>query len=149
MFQQFQNFSWTSNFWFWLHSAFCETKLNRPHLNTHILIVHEDNKPHKCCICDTRCRDERSLNMQIHVASVHEGKKPLKFNLCDKSFSVKSALKTHISLVHENIHVQCNICLVQYKSNQSLKRHMSTVHGKNSSSHGLQTHFRSVHERRK
>ena len=65
------------------------------------MTTHNEVKPYKCILCNTRCSTNSKLKQ--HIASVHEGKKPFKCNICDSSFAEKSNLKRHIIAVHDTI----------------------------------------------
>ena len=71
--------------------------------------VHEESKPFKCAICDTRFAENSDLNN--HVGSVHEGNKSFKCVICDTRFAKKPELNTHVMSVHEvSKPFKCAIC---------------------------------------
>ena len=69
--------------------------------------------------------------IKYHITSVHEEKKPFKCKMCDHSYSEKGNLKRHISSVHEKKKpFKCETC--DYTSSQKvgLKRHITSIHEK-------------------
>ena len=55
---------------------------------------YEEKKPYKLAFCNDKCLQKSQLD--VHIESLHEGKKPYKCSFCEYTFSLNSALKTHI-----------------------------------------------------
>lgn len=71
-------------------------------LGTHIRVIHEKIRKHKCCDCRRRFGQKGDLHR--HINTVHEGKRNYKCVLCSCFFSRKFALKRHISRKHIQTH---------------------------------------------
>ena len=50
-----------------------------------INVVHIENKPFKCTLCNIALTGKTDLNRQIFL--VHKGKIPFKCDICDAKFS--------------------------------------------------------------
>ena len=68
-------------------------------MKTHIVKVHEKQKPFDFEICEYKCCVKSS--MMMHISSVHDKIKPFKCEKCDKSFPKRTPLERHIISVHE------------------------------------------------
>ena len=51
------------------NSLVCGKKFSTDNLKKHFISVHENQKPHKCSICDYSC--SRRSTLEMHVESVH------------------------------------------------------------------------------
>ena len=76
---------------------------NKNKLNVHIKGVHEKSEEHKC-ICGKIFYRKSDFN--LHKSTVHDGIKKFKCEPCKKSYTQSSALRTHISSVHEKLEPQ-------------------------------------------
>ena len=65
-------------------------------LKRHINLVHQENKPFKCKLCNIALAEKTYMNR--HISSVHEGKMPFKCDICDAKFSYKGNLTRHTSV---------------------------------------------------
>ena len=108
-------------------SAF-QTDSKKPNQNI-INPMDEENKPHKCKMCNYTTSHKGHLNH--HIKSVHEEKKPHNCSICDYSFSQRGCLKRHIITVHEGIKPhKCSICDYATSIKGHLKQHIESVHEK-------------------
>ena len=94
-------------------------------LCTHILVIHEGEKPYKCSICEYSCK--RKDQLQPHISSVHKEKEPYEFTVSHSNFG----LNGHVQAVHESMKLfKCPFCSVKYPKQSKLKKHVNKVHGK-------------------
>ena len=63
---------------------------SKGNLKTHVLSVHDKNRPFKCEICDYNCFQKGDI--KAHVASVHEKKRAFICEICDYTCSKKTTL---------------------------------------------------------
>ena len=55
-------------------------------------MVHSEEKPHHCSVCDKGFRQKGSLKEHLLT---HSGDKPHKCSMCDAAFTQKGHLKAH------------------------------------------------------
>ena len=86
-----------------------------------------------------KIHERKSLkNLNRRKISVHQGKKvsvevakpkqEFKCTICSKSFSKKSSVAEHISLVHGKTPFKCSICNVGFSRKSSLTSHIAQDH---------------------
>ena len=94
-------------------------------LTKHIASVHNAKKSFKCDICDHSF--SKKSNLKKHIGKVHEIKKHFTCNqsYLQKESSLKSYLKRHILLVHDEKTklFKCSICEANFSLKRILKRH--------------------------
>ena len=91
---------------------------------------------HRCPHCKKEYLEKGSLNrhIKIHSKDVKDRKNQsdtdVKCEFCNKDLSSKHALKEHIELTHEKVHIMysCDICNHQFKRKGHLKRHKLNIH---------------------
>lgn len=118
-------------------------------LRSHIQMVHQKVRQHKCTICEKAFGKKSGLDR--HIITVHERLKCWACDLCEKSFGEKAQLmrhrKVHFKPAHQEIDVsqitddqevfekekkcmRCGICKKTVNSKAALKRHKLLVHEK-------------------
>ena len=65
--------------------------MEKGHLNKHVQMVHEGQRPFPCEHCEKSFT--RNTYLTAHVLGVHEGKKPYECDICHQGFSQKAHLK--------------------------------------------------------
>ena len=76
---------------------FCREKYrSKQSLQSHIMSVHENTRPHKCSMCDFAANLKSTLNK--HIKAAHEEKK-FKCHVCDTKFTIRSSLNYHTKYV--------------------------------------------------
>ena len=95
-------------------------------MKAHVRIVHEGIKAHKCPECDFSCGARPNLMKHIQVRHT---KIRVPCDLCHQTFTDKSYLKTHYTLVHEENKPEfaCEICKRTFSTTSSRARHMMNV----------------------
>ena len=83
----------------------------------------------KCPICNKRFTTVQS--MKKHVKVVHEGIKAHKCPKCDLSFGARPNLMKHIQVRHTKIRVPCELCHQTFTDKSYLKTHYTLVHEEN------------------
>ena len=94
-------------------------------MNTHILVIHEGEKPYKCSICEYSCK--RKEQLQPHISSVHKEKEPYEFTVLHSNYG----LNGHVQTIHESMKLfKCPFCSIKYPKQSKLKKHVNKVHEK-------------------
>ena len=95
-------------------------------MKAHVRIVHEGIKAHKCPKCDFICGARPNLMKHIQVRHT---KIRVPCELCHQTFTDKSYLKTHYTLVHEENKPEfaCEICKRTFSTTSSRARHVMNV----------------------
>ena len=85
-----------------------------------------------------KIHERKSLNLNRRKISVHQEKKvsvevakpkqEFKCTICSKSFSKKSSVAEHISLVHGKTPFKCSICNVGFSRKSYLTSHIDHAH---------------------
>ena len=128
----------------------CETGCfaEKEELEKHEASVHEGKKhAFNCNICNADFPLKITLNK--HMEEVHDisiGRKTVKkvrktvkeireklaervkCDQCDKDYSCKTALKSHVEIVHLQIKKQCDRCPTFFKTTKGLQYHMKSQH---------------------
>ena len=68
-------------------------------LNNLALKVHEENKPFKCSLCNSKFELKSRLNR--HIKEDHEKQSRQNCSLCSRTFSHIGRLNAHMVLLHE------------------------------------------------
>ncbi|XP_055636777.1 zinc finger protein 3 homolog [Toxorhynchites rutilus septentrionalis] len=100
------------------------------------MLLHTDEKPHKCPECGICFR--RLLNLRNHIDMVHEGKNPHVCSVCNLEFKNYHALYVHKQYVHlkklpssaqtKPYHLICQLCKIAHKKSDELAEHIQTSH---------------------
>ena len=67
-------------------------------IKSHILTVHEKQKPFPCPVCNKGLT--RKASIKSHILTVHEKQRPYKCDVCDRKLSTRSSLKRHKKVKH-------------------------------------------------
>ena len=90
-------------------------------LSLHMKKVHAQLKEHSCEFCNKRFAE---LNEKIVHERRHMGVKPYKCDICHKFFTTSSAMKCHISDIHEKSGpFKCGYCDKSYYNESALTDH--------------------------
>ena len=90
--------------------------------------VHK--KKFKCDICLKEFDYQSRLNTHMFTHS----KIKCHFEACEKTFTDPSALRRHISTMHNNFKFKCDVCDEEFKYRYELIDHFTLTHEKSKSS---------------
>ena len=93
-------------------------------LQTHIRVVHADDRPYVCDVCDKRFTQSRHLNRHRRV---HRGEKPYTCPRCPASFSRPSKLQTNTKAVDAGDRPY--VCDKRFTQSRHLNRHRHVHRG--------------------
>ncbi|XP_058065608.1 protein krueppel-like [Anopheles bellator] len=89
-------------------------------MQLHRRIVHEDERPHKCTICNLRCSSIKQLRVHMNT---HTGEKPHECYFCDRKYRHLSDLKEHLSKHIGDKVYPCHHCKASFKLKSELRDH--------------------------
>lgn len=99
------------------------------HLNRHIRMVHNKDRPHACETCSKRFGTLNHLN--AHIRTVHQKDRPHACETCSKTFSTLYHVNEHVRTVHNKDRPHaCETCSKRFGTLNHLNAHIRTVHQK-------------------
>jgi len=101
--------------------------LHKRLLNTHVRNAHENRYKYKCDQCDFRCA---GWSLKTHLLT-HAGEEAkVEVCTCGMKFKLKSQLRKHIELVHDQVKkAKCETCGKAFSTKSILIRHIKTHTG--------------------
>lgn len=99
---------------------------SRPHLRTHLKLMHQDERPFPCELCGASFKIKSSL--KSHMKS-HSTDKPWKCDQCGTCFKQKTTLDAHMSSHSDEKQFECEYCHLKFFQKPSLLSHMN-IHQK-------------------
>merc|ERR1712037_729836 len=100
---------------------------NKNHLNKHIKVVHNNEKPHACPQPDCAQKFGQKLDLKRHMMKFHNFEKPYACiaQNCGKKFVTRSELKDHLRSTHGAAKLVCGFenCASTFTHQSSLSVH--------------------------
>ena len=95
-------------------------------LETHVILLHTEERPHKCEECGASFKLKKILARHVET---HSNDAPTyQCSQCDKSFSRRGSLTRH-ELIHTGLKpFQCKICQNSFNQKSSLTSHVMAAH---------------------
>ena len=90
------------------------------------ILFSENKNKMDCHVCDKSVK-KNAVKEHIHQHKL-KSVKPFQCCTCSRRFPLKSELKTHVKVEHENHRWKCSKCGKNFKSNNGLKYHERGVH---------------------
>jgi hypothetical protein len=105
----------------------CGKVLPQDKIKEHILLIHENHRPHKCTSCDSAFATYAML--QRHTKAKHLRDTKFKCNLCNYSTFTPGAVTTHTRMVHEKAKPnKCDHCDMAFYNKRDKIKHISKHH---------------------
>lgn len=110
---------------------FCDMTSPSPsNMRLHIKYRHSEEKPHRCDLCEYRCKAIGDLKKHIET---HAEDEPVKCEMPDCTFKTKSfrSLEAHIKRIHQNsdrAEYQCHVCESAFSRGALLTHHLKKKH---------------------
>ncbi|XP_034482669.1 zinc finger protein OZF [Drosophila innubila] len=90
------------------------------------MLIHSDERPHKCTECGKCYR--QAVNLKNHITTAHEHKKQFACTECPKSFALKERLRLHMRLHSGEKPYPCALCDKRFARGGQLQQHMVSHH---------------------
>lgn len=100
--------------------------VSRSSYRSHML-THTGERPYPCKLCDKEFRQQSSLRK--HLISIHhQGEKPFLCNTCNKRFATIYHLRIHQNVHSGDRPYHCHYCKSTFSQPSALKAHISRIH---------------------
>ncbi|XP_047495133.1 zinc finger protein 568-like [Penaeus chinensis] len=104
------------------HCPHCNNQYTQSsHLRTHIRNVHENNKGHKCDVCDAVVLCQSSLRR--HMATVHANSAKFICPHCNRGFNNNQNYQGHLRRHSGERPYSCSTCAKTFTTTKALSRH--------------------------
>ncbi|KAH8257058.1 hypothetical protein KR038_001949 [Drosophila bunnanda] len=90
------------------------------------MLIHSDERPHKCKDCGKSYR--QAVNLKNHITTAHEHRKQFSCSQCPKSFALKERLRLHMRLHSGEKPYPCALCDKKFARGGQLQQHMVSHH---------------------
>jgi|GEM_PF-6901455 len=98
-------------------------------LQRHIKVIHYNERPFSCLICDKSCAT--SWNLAVHMKKNHKKREGAFFcEICNKEFSEEGKLENHMNVHTGKASFFCEICGDSFNEGFKLKVHKTKAHKK-------------------
>lgn len=86
-------------------------------------LFHEDSKPYQCKSCDKNFRTSSTLSKHTKI---HLGTRNHKCSFCNKYFTTSTHLQTHSRIHTGEMRFKCDLCNKEFRHSGTLKNHKKT-----------------------